>query len=72
MHGNPIRKPIAFELATTLIGHNHALVSLTIDGRRLYSGSMENTIRVDLIKLFYVLSCHFSMQSGLEICQLEF
>ena len=62
----------AFEPATTLEGHNGAVVSLTVGGGRLYSGSMDNTIRVGLIKLFYMLLYHFSMQSGLEICQLEF
>ena len=62
----------AFKPATTLEGHNGAVVSLTVGGGRLYSGSMDNTIRVGLIKLFYMLLYHFSMQSGLEICQLEF
>ena len=62
----------AFEPATTLEGHNGAVVSLTVGGGRLYSGSMDNTIRVGLIKLFYMLLYHFSMQSDLEICQLEF
>ena len=37
----PNKETNGFELATTLIGHNHAVVSLTIDGRRLYSGSMD-------------------------------
>ena len=68
----PSKETNAFELATTLGGHNCAVFSLTVGGGRLYSGSLDNTIRVGLIKLFYVLLYHFSMQSGLEICQLVF
>ena len=43
----------AFEPATTLEGHNGAVVSLTVGDGRLYSGSMDNTIRVGLILLSY-------------------
>ena len=68
----PKKETNAFELAKTLGGDNGAVVSLTVGGGRLYSGSMDNTIRVGLIKLFSVLLYHFSMQSGLEICQLVF
>ena len=47
----------AFEPATTLEGHNGAVVSLTVGDGRLYSGSMDNTIRVGLI----LLSCSIVM-----------
>ncbi|KAL6004660.1 hypothetical protein ACLOJK_005215 [Asimina triloba] len=37
----------SFEPAATLLGHNLTVASLTVGGaRRLYSGSMDNTIRV--------------------------
>ena len=68
----PKKETNAFELATTLGGDNGAVVSLSVGGGRLYSGSMDNTIRVGLIKLFSLALYHFSMQSGLEICQLVF
>ncbi|KAL6332582.1 hypothetical protein AAG906_009003 [Vitis piasezkii] len=41
----PKKETNAFELATTLGGDNGAVVSLTVGGGRLYSGSMDNTIR---------------------------
>ncbi|KAL6312274.1 hypothetical protein AAG906_025653 [Vitis piasezkii] len=41
----PKKETNAFELATTLGGDNGAVVSLTVGGGRLYSGSMDNPIR---------------------------
>ncbi|KAJ9691693.1 hypothetical protein PVL29_013774 [Vitis rotundifolia] len=58
----------AFEPATTLGGHNCAVVSLTVGGGRLYSGSMDNTIRVwDLTTLqcIYTLKEHASVVMSL-------
>ena len=48
----PKKETNAFELATTLGGDNGAVVSLSVGGGRLYSGSMDNTIRVGLISSF--------------------
>ena len=56
----PNKETNGFELATALGGHNCAVVSLTVGGGRLYSGSMDNTIRVGLITLIsslMVIAC---------------
>jgi hypothetical protein len=40
-----------FEPAASLKGHTRGVVSLVVGANRLYSGSMDNTIRVSLHKL---------------------
>lgn len=35
-----------FEPAASLVGHRLAVVSMVVGGMRLYSGSMDNTIKV--------------------------
>ncbi|RVW69187.1 Zinc finger CCCH domain-containing protein 48 [Vitis vinifera] len=58
----------AFEPATTLEGHNGAVVSLTVGGGRLYSGSMDNTIRVwdlDTLQCIHTLKEHASVVMSL-------
>lgn len=42
-----------FEPAASLKGHSHHVVSLVVGANRLYSGSMDNTIRV-----CYLLICY--------------
>lgn len=43
-----------FEPAASLKGHSRGVVSLVVGANRLYSGSMDNTIRVSLHKLFAI------------------
>jgi len=40
-----------FEPAASLKGHTRGVVSLVVGANRLYSGSMDNTVRVSLHKL---------------------
>lgn len=40
-----------FEPAAALKGHSRGVVSLVIGANRLYSGSMDNTIKVSLLQL---------------------
>ena len=42
----PNKETNAFELATTLGGHNCAVVSLTVGGGRLYYGSLKYAVNV--------------------------
>ena len=42
--GSDSRSP--FELIASLSGHTRAVVCLTVGGKRLYSGSMDHTIKV--------------------------
>ncbi|KAL6332575.1 hypothetical protein AAG906_008996 [Vitis piasezkii] len=64
----PNKETNAFELATTLGGHNCAVVSLTVGGGRLYSGSMDNTIRVwdlNTLQCIHTLKEHASVVMSL-------
>ncbi|WJZ85849.1 hypothetical protein VitviT2T_005366 [Vitis vinifera] len=64
----PNKETNAFELATTLGGHNCAVVSLTVGGGKLYSGSMDNTIRVwdlNTLQCIHTLKEHASVVMSL-------
>ena len=49
-----------FEPAASLTGHQSAVVSLVIGAGRLYSGSMDKTIRV---RIFTIFSPFYHIQS---------
>uniref|UniRef100_F6HW00 C3H1-type domain-containing protein n=1 Tax=Vitis vinifera TaxID=29760 RepID=F6HW00_VITVI len=64
----PSKETNAFELATTLGGHNCAVFSLTVGGGRLYSGSLDNTIRVwdlNTLQCIHTLKEHASVVMSL-------
>jgi hypothetical protein len=46
-----------FEPAASLIGHTLGVVSLVVGANRLYSGSMDCTIRVSLLR-YHIYSLH--------------
>nr|GMD55513.1 zinc finger CCCH domain-containing protein 48 [Ipomoea batatas] len=53
-----------FEPAASLKGHSHHVVSLVVGGNRLYSGSMDNTIRVwslETLQCLQILTGHTSV-----------
>lgn len=53
-----------FEPAASLKGHSHHVVSLVVGANRLYSGSMDNTIRVwslETLQCVQVLTAHTSV-----------
>ncbi|KAJ9691689.1 hypothetical protein PVL29_013771 [Vitis rotundifolia] len=57
-----------FKPATTLEGHNGAVVSVTVGGGKLYFGSMDNTIRVwdlDTLQCIHTLKEHASVVMSL-------
>lgn len=49
----------SFEPATSLIGHQRAVVSLVSAAGRLYSGSMDNAIRVIVYDLLSIMPYSF-------------
>lgn len=54
------KNPNPFELASSMKGHTSAVICLTIGRNRLYSGSVDNTIRVMLVTLlFFSFVCDF-------------
>lgn len=71
-----------FEPAASLKGHTRGVVSLVVGANRLYSGSMDNTVRVSLHNLivwyfvnilfkqngsrFLIYSLHLLFFSGVE------
>ncbi|KAF2290405.1 hypothetical protein GH714_012829 [Hevea brasiliensis] len=55
------KNPNRFELASSMKGHTSAVICLTIGRNRLYSGSVDNTIRawdVDTLQCVHTLSGH--------------
>lgn len=45
-------KTCSSEVAETLKGHTGAVVSLVVGAKRLYSGSMDKTIKVNYLYLY--------------------
>jgi len=52
-----------FEPAASLKGHSRGVVSLVVGANRLYSGSMDNTIRVSFTYALCHVSGSFSLDS---------
>lgn len=55
-----------FEPAASLKGHSRGVVSLVVGANRLYSGSMDNTIRVSILKLSLIIIFFTFLLSNVE------
>jgi hypothetical protein len=56
-----------FEPAASLKGHTRGVVSLVVGANRLYSGSMDNTIRVSLHKLSSISISFIFFYTNVEV-----
>jgi len=56
-----------FEPAASLKGHTRGVVSLVVGANRLYSGSMDNTVRVSLHNLSLIINSLIFFLSKVEV-----
>ncbi|KAL6002967.1 hypothetical protein ACLOJK_023189 [Asimina triloba] len=56
----------SFEPTPSLLGHSSNVVSLTVGGQRLYSSSLDNTIRMRALTLIRKVGCFLSQLRGVR------